>query len=299
MLASLVLALAPVVNGTASTGQWPAIGAIRYQGTFEGKEVDLVACTGALIAPDVVLTAAHCVDPYITGMVGLPRFALEDDAAGSATVWREVTRVVAHESAVSRAVFHIFLEEPHDVGLIFLAQPVTQVAPMRIAAPAAPALATGLATQWIGYGQTVIGDDGTRGVERFAPSAVSEIGAGELRHVGQGTPVPCVGFGDSGGPVVAMTAGAPVIVGISSHGGAESLCGGGGDIAERVDAHAAWIVAQAPAVCRTSPDACPAATGDDEGGGCAVVRRGRSPAGLVIAGALAALLARRRGKLAG
>src|SRR5262249_13220629 len=121
------------------------------------------------------------------------------------------------------------------------------------------------------------------GIEHFAGATVTETGDTEIRYAGTGSPVPCNAQGDSGGPVFAGGAVAAIV----SHGGAETFCGGNGDIGERVAAYAGWIAREAPSVCETSPDACPA---DDEGGcGCHAARAPRALPLLV-----AALILRRR-----
>src|SRR5436853_7921248 len=52
---------APVIGGTAAPpGKWPdAVGVLGAQG----------ACTGTLIAPDVVITAGHCAEVNPTQVI--------------------------------------------------------------------------------------------------------------------------------------------------------------------------------------------------------------------------------------
>jgi hypothetical protein len=83
------------------------IAALRYTGTFQGTPVDKVGCTATLIAPDVLLTAAHCIHPMLTDEVGLPRVEFAADATASTGL--ALTRVLAHESFVYTTPFHIFL----------------------------------------------------------------------------------------------------------------------------------------------------------------------------------------------
>jgi secreted trypsin-like serine protease len=254
-----------------------------------------VGCSGVLIAPDVVLTAAHCLDPYIVDMVGVPGFVLADDA-GDGSTRVAGARAIVHEGYESRFVFHTYLESPDDVGLLVLASPITGTAPAVIAGPAdAPAL--GLAVEVAGYGQRTVGDDMTLGREQSAEASVTEIGETEIRFTAPGTPAPCVAEGDSGGPVFADVAGAPRVLGVTSHAGAEMFCGGMGDIAERVDAYAGWITTNAPAVCEVSRHACPmpdAGPGDagppmGAGGGCSIGGRSAPPAGSLVLLALVVL----------
>src|SRR5689334_4981917 len=67
---------AAIIDGEPSApGAFAATGALlaHYQGQL------YPFCTGTLIAPDTVLTAAHCMAPQ-PGQEGLPAFTLEDNA---------------------------------------------------------------------------------------------------------------------------------------------------------------------------------------------------------------------------
>ncbi|MEM6731848.1 MAG: trypsin-like serine protease, partial [Myxococcota bacterium] len=77
---------APIIDGTnCGMSDFPSALAVLVDaeisfefgpGTEVTEQVTTVVCTGTLIAPDVVLTAAHCVDPeLLTGGFGAVRSA--------------------------------------------------------------------------------------------------------------------------------------------------------------------------------------------------------------------------------
>src|SRR5262245_21923902 len=67
----------PILGGTQITvGEFPSVVAIFF-GNFSSL------CTGELIAPDKVLTAAHCVDVKLAQSEGSTVQSLSDVAAGA------------------------------------------------------------------------------------------------------------------------------------------------------------------------------------------------------------------------
>jgi MYXO-CTERM domain-containing protein len=152
-------------------------------------------CTGSVIAPTVVLTAAHCVDK------GQPEAVLGSGA-----------RV-----PVADAFMHPTYD-PHtfadDLAVVRLAAP--------IAAPALPLahLADGdegMTVRVVGFGVVAGGGASvTTGEKREGTSKLAELGTHTLRLEAEPSQ-PCLG--DSGGPVFLMgTDGRQYIVGVTSHG---------------------------------------------------------------------------------
>lgn len=281
-----------IIGGAPSEpGRFPATGALFYEGVYEGEPVARVACSGTLIAPDVVVTAGHCLTPAIVDMVGLPRFTLDDDANAPGARYTRGARHVVHDGFDPVADPHIFLERADDVALLFLEAPIEGATPARLATPEhADAIVADLALDVVGYGQTDVDDTSTAGLERATTAHVVEVGDTELRHLGTGAD--CPGPSDSGGPIYADLGDGLRLVGVTSHGGGEVLdCNDGGDIAERVDRYAEWIAGEAPSVCDvTDLTSCPAPM--TEGGCAATPARAPVPTWLAALGLLA--LRRRR-----
>ena len=61
-----------IINGMpANTDEWPETGALLLEADFFGQSFMTVACSSTLIAPDVVLLAAHCIDPSVYAQQGI------------------------------------------------------------------------------------------------------------------------------------------------------------------------------------------------------------------------------------
>ena len=289
LLGSSALALAspaPIVGGDkVASGRWPdVVAVIGHAGV----------CTGTLIAPDVVLTAGHCIEiePY-----------------------KVITHTTDHAHPYrgdhirvkwSRAYPN--WRERYDVGVIMLdhiARP--RVRTVASACHANVRLAAGAPVHVVGFGLTTPGAsdrntemyEATMGVIdpfcEHAPGCEPSIAPkGEFAAGGRGVDT-C--FGDSGGPALIDTADGPVLVGVVSRGLAVpgAPCGNGG-IYVRADKVVAWIQSVtrrklARTTCAGGPADDPEAAELDEAG-CAA--GGGGGLGVGLAGAFVAMRPRRR-----
>lgn len=115
-----------LMTGDDSRG-WEAVGRLDIAGT--------AFCTGALIAPDLVLTAAHCLFDKSTGK-RVNATSIEFLAGwrnGRATAYRSVVKAVPHPEFVFQGGDRVS-RISHDVALLKLDQPVrnTSVTPFEI-----------------------------------------------------------------------------------------------------------------------------------------------------------------------
>jgi secreted trypsin-like serine protease len=252
-------------------------------------------CTGTLVAPDVVLTAGHCLDVEPrTVVIGATNLADVADGERIAVAWAEA---------------YPDWESSYDVGVVVLARAAaTPVRPVARACTARAALVRGREVTIVGYGRASNTGPSTATKHAAAiaitdpacrtdASCQASIDPGGEFLAGGGGVDAC--FGDSGGPAYAEVGDDTVVLGVVSRGLAgDTACGGGG-VYVRADRVAAWIEdVTGRALVRPACDASaddPADSADAVGAGCTT---GGGPAGLAAALLVLAVVAavtRRRG----
>lgn len=231
---------APILGGSAITqGQFPTVVAIVVAQGSRGM------CTGTLVGPDLVLTAAHCISPSILG------YSTQQQVTNETMVVFDGTNLQSGQFGATRSaaatIPHPSFGSPGDpdVGLIRLSQPITDRTPSRINLDPAKA-PVGVSVTMVGYGVTENGGGG-RGMYLENKSSVSCAGTGAsdgtfLCFNQQDGTGKC--SGDSGGPSFANINGvADTVVGITSFGDQQCQYFGA-DM--RVDASRSFLAQNAP-----------------------------------------------------
>ena len=238
-----------IVGGETDTGD-PSVVAVYAE---QPGQAGGFLCTGSVIAPTVVLTAAHCVSESETGpgatFTVLTSPNINRNGGGALAV-REV-----HANPLWSAKR---LAGGHDQGIVVLAEP-TALAALPINRTPLPSSLRGQAVRIVGYGLNDADAQSGAGVKRQAMTNLAAIQA-NLIAVGDSRRGTC--NGDSGGPAFMSLNGTETIVGTTSYGNAD--CSDGGYDA-RVDTDLAFIDGYVQGAC--APTCAGRACGGDGCGG--------------------------------
>ena len=241
----------PIINGdVADEDDYPMAGAVIHAASGSNA----VICSSTLIAPDVVLLAAHCVDPDALASYGYsegqqwwstePDLALYDGQGDPALPDEAVlikASVFPDEFSIGNMQKGNALN--YDIALGFLDEP-QEGAPLGVlpADDEADGVATGAEVSIVGWGQTSQG--GASGVKYWGESEVGAVSDYEFQ-VGPARDDVRQCHGDSGGPtfleVETGSSNKERVIGVVSHSWDATDCSSVGGVQTRVDYYLDWI----------------------------------------------------------
>jgi trypsin len=235
-------AMGPRVLGgaQATLARWPFIAALLQHGqsAFDGQ-----FCGGSVIAPTVVLTAAHCVNGTSPGSTDVVTGRAQLSGGGGQRLGIRAIVVDPGYNANS---------EHHDAALLLLSSPTRSPAVALAGAADGPLVTPGARLSIAGWGLL---DNNGDAPDRLHAASIQALRIGSCQNAYGSDVAPslmvCAGTpgtgsadacqGDSGGPLVSLAGGQPRLVGLVAFGG--ERCGDptAPGVYTRVSALLPWI----------------------------------------------------------
>lgn len=239
-----------IVNGYAPDAPEHEATVALHQLSSDGTSVYVSPfCSGTLIAEDVVLTAAHCLDVARGGgsFRTMPPNRLAIYIGDEPAV-----DILDHLYAVSETLIHPDYDRRRLTGDIALVRLSTGIVEPVAPVPGLPSASgfsnadVGMAINFAGFGETETGSSGVKlqadnvlgglGCSVFGCPSAGDSATQVSYDQRSGSGGPC--FGDSGGPMFVERSGSAYVAGITSYG--DAYCETYG-VSTRVDAFEGWI----------------------------------------------------------
>ncbi|MBN2800940.1 MAG: trypsin-like serine protease [Deltaproteobacteria bacterium] len=269
-----------IINGEDATiDNYPMTGGLIFKGyidmgSYGAGNMFTFMCSSTLIAPDVVILAAHCVDPDAltyggmgtvsdieygwTRQADLTEWASDTPPSGWPADTAHAKAWVTHPSWDMNAL-QVGLHENFDVALVFLEEPLFDV-PLGtlITEEESHQIALNNEVDVVGWGQQTAtsGWDpppaGTFALKQWGTSYIAQLDAAEYQ-VGRIESDVRKCHGDSGGPsfmeVDSSSRESMRLIGVTSHAYDNTDCSQTGGVDTRIDHYLDWIDAEMQARC--------------------------------------------------
>jgi hypothetical protein len=220
-----------IVGGSVDTAD-TAVVLLKGYGASADPVID---CTGVIVSPHVVVTAAHCLDPAIIGPDRTFTVFTGSDVRDPAQGKLPSNFVHGKETHYDTQFDGEALEHGHDIGLV-VTEDALAAAPLPVnRAPITPDQRHRPA-RLVGFGVDDHRQASSLGVRRQVPSTLDDY-TDQLLEFEDPSHNTC--DGDSGGPALMTLQGTEVVVGIASFG--DSSCRQSG-AETRVDVYASTFV---------------------------------------------------------
>jgi hypothetical protein len=218
-----------IIGGSSTEpGEYPATGALVRGLTYR--------CTATLIAPDVAVTAAHCLEGEGWGDFG---FTLDPDLTVDITDIIPALVTHQHPDFHPEGSEYLRIGKRNDVGVVILEEPILNVQPEKLDEwDQVTSLESGSELLLCGYGRDEWAVSRTAGLKRDAVVYVDVATSWEVQSIGE-DPQPCKG--DSGGPLFVETPNGRRIAGLVSRAAGGSHMCDTGAIYTRVATYTDWI----------------------------------------------------------
>jgi V8-like Glu-specific endopeptidase len=220
----------PIVGGTLDNTDNSVVAIVVYPPGTSSQTVEV--CSGTVVSPHVVLTAAHCIDPSIVGPIDHVQIFTGNDfndpgQFGDANYFLDVAQ------RSFDPMFTADFSSGHDIAVVVAAATIP-LTPLPMNRTALGNGDVGAAVHAVGFGESNGADTTSAGPRRFIDAKVFGVDALHLVL----DDVICEG--DSGGPSFLTKNGKQVIAGVHSFTNAQACIGTGDDT--RVDLYAASFV---------------------------------------------------------
>ncbi len=198
---------AAIIGGVRDRGDPAVVMLVSYPSDLS----TFFTCTASLIAPSLLVTAAHCVDAPNHPGHSFGAF-LGDDASAYATAAAIVPELAPIDAVHAHPQYNPAPPFVADIAVAVLHTPLT-ITPLPINRDPLPPSLTGQPTRIVGYGQTTYLQ--LNRAKYAASTIVGALPPDDTVVVGDAVHRSCIG--DSGGPALTLLDGKETLFGVDSY----------------------------------------------------------------------------------